>query len=168
MMLSSALGPKPLSLRIFCSWAAVRNASSESICSSSNSRRARLGPSPGSRVISTSPGGNFARSFTSAGISPVSASEITFSWMIAPIPGSSVARPWRARRGDRDRRLADRLGRVAVGDDPVDHGSVELVQIAELVKRLGDLDVGRIGRLLAGISAESVIVVRGCRGRLEA
>ena len=79
-----------------CSWAAVRSDSSESIPSSSNRRRARLGPRPGRRVISISPGGNFARSLTSAGISPVSASDMTFSWMIAPIPASSVARPSRA------------------------------------------------------------------------
>ena len=95
-MVSSAFGPNPFSVRIRCSSAAVRSASSESIWSSSNSRRARLGPSPGSRVISISPGGNLARSFTAAGIAPSSASASTFSWMIAPIPGSSVARPWRA------------------------------------------------------------------------
>ena len=93
---SSALGPNPLSARIFCSSAAVRSDSSESIPSSSYSRRARLGPSPGRRVIAISPGGNFARILTSAGISPSSASAMIFSWMIAPTPTSSVARPSRA------------------------------------------------------------------------
>jgi hypothetical protein len=44
----------------------------------------------------TRPGGNLARSLTNAGISPVSASASTFSWMTVPIPGSSVARPSRA------------------------------------------------------------------------
>ena len=95
-MLSSAFGPNPFSDRIRWSSAAVRSASSESIPSSSNSRRARLGPSPGSRVISIRPAGTSRRSLTAAGIAPSSASASTFSWMIAPTPGSSVARPWRA------------------------------------------------------------------------
>ncbi len=95
-MASSALGPNPFRPRIRCSSAAARSASSESIPSSSNSRRARLGPSPASRVISITPGGNLARSLTVAGIAPSSASAMIFSWMIPPTPGSSVARPCRA------------------------------------------------------------------------
>jgi len=43
--------------------------------------------------------------------------------------------------------VADRLGRVAVGHDAVDDGSVELVQISELVERRGNLGVGRLGHL---------------------
>ena len=58
--------------------------------------RARLGPRPARRVIATSPGGNLARSFSAAGIWPVSTSAWIFSCRVAPIPGSSVARPARA------------------------------------------------------------------------
>ena len=115
----------------------------ESIPSSSNSRRARLGPRPGRCVICTSPGGYFARSLTSAGISPVSASARTFSWIVAPIPGSSVARPARASAAIDCRRVPNRLGGVPVGDDPVDDRAVELVEVAELVERLRDLGVRR-------------------------
>ncbi len=64
--------------------------------SSSNSLRARLGPRPGSLVISTSPAGNFARSFSAAGIEPVSIRSTIFSWSVLPIPGRSVALPLRA------------------------------------------------------------------------
>ena len=46
-----------------------------------------LGSEPGSRVISSSPAGNLARSLAAAGITPSSASAITFSWMIDPDPG---------------------------------------------------------------------------------
>ena len=92
---SSNLGPKPLTPRSFCSAAAVRSASSESIPSSSKSLRARLGPRPGSRVRSISPGGNLARSFSAAGIVPVSSSALSFSSSVLPIPGSVVTRPSR-------------------------------------------------------------------------
>jgi hypothetical protein len=54
-----------------------------------------LGPEPGSRVMSTSPGGNFARSFSSAGIVPVSSRATSFSSSVLPIPGSVVTRPSR-------------------------------------------------------------------------
>ena len=47
-------------------------------------------------MIAISPGGNFARILTKAGISPSSARAMIFSWMIAPTPTSSVARPSRA------------------------------------------------------------------------
>ena len=43
--------------------------------------------------MATRPGGNFARSFSAAGIVPVSASATIFSCRVAPIPGSSFARP---------------------------------------------------------------------------
>ena len=43
--------------------------------------------------------------------------------------------------GHRHRGVADRLGGVAVGDDAVDDGPVELVQVSELVERGGDLGV---------------------------
>ena len=65
--------------------------------SSSKSLRARFGPRPGRRVISTSPTGNFARSFSVAGIVPVSTSAWIFSSSVRPIPGSDVTLPSRVR-----------------------------------------------------------------------
>ena len=46
--------------------------------------------------MSTRPGGNFPRSFSTAGIEPVSISATIFSSSVLPIPGSSVTRPSRA------------------------------------------------------------------------
>ena len=65
--------------------------------SSSKSRRAVFAPTPGTRVTSTSVGGNFAFSFTAAGISPVAISASIFSASVLPTPGTSVARPAAAR-----------------------------------------------------------------------
>jgi hypothetical protein len=45
--------------------------------------------------MSTSPTGNFARSFSAAGIVPVSSSATIFSSSVRPIPGSSVTFPSR-------------------------------------------------------------------------
>jgi hypothetical protein len=47
-------------------------------------------------------------------------------------------------RGDRDRRVAHRLGRVAIRDDPVDDRPIELIQVAQLVQSLGDLRIGGV------------------------
>ena len=58
-------------------------------------RRAFFGPRPGRRVISISPGGYFARSFSAAGIVPVSSSATSFSSSVLPIPGSEVTVPAR-------------------------------------------------------------------------
>ena len=63
--------------------------------SSSNSFRARLGPSPGRRVIASSPAGYFARSLTADGMSPVSSSATIFSSSVLPIPGNEVTVPLR-------------------------------------------------------------------------
>jgi thioredoxin 1 len=49
-------------------------------------------------------------------------------------------------RGHRDGRVADRLGGVAVRDDPVDDRAVELIQVTELVERGGYLGIGRLAR----------------------
>ena len=76
-----------------CCSAAARSASSPSTPSSSNRRRAFFGPMPGSRVTSTRPGGNFSRSLTADGMSPVSISATIFSCNVLPMPGISVARP---------------------------------------------------------------------------
>ena len=92
---SSNLAPNPLRVLSRCACAASRSACGESIASSSKSRRARLGPSPGRPVIASRPGGNRSRSFTAAGMSPVSSSARIFSSSVAPIPASSVTRPSR-------------------------------------------------------------------------
>lgn len=47
-------------------------------------------------MSSTREAGNFAFSFTAAGISPSSLSATIFSWIVSPIPCSSVALPARA------------------------------------------------------------------------
>ena len=65
--------------------------------SSSKSRRAVFAPRPCTRVTSISDGGNFAFSFTAAGISPVSIRASIFSARVLPTPGTSVARPAAAR-----------------------------------------------------------------------
>jgi hypothetical protein len=46
-------------------------------------------------VISTSPGGYFAFSFSADGIEPVSSRTFSFSSIVFPIPGSSVTVPAR-------------------------------------------------------------------------
>ena len=65
------------------------------MASSSKSLRAFFGPRPGSRVMSTSPGGYLPRSFSTAGMVPVSRSCRTFSSSVFPIPGSVVTVPAR-------------------------------------------------------------------------
>ncbi len=54
--------------------------------------------------------------------------------------GASLA----GQRRHRGRGLAHRLGRVAVGDDPVDDGPIELGEIAQLVQRGRDFGVGGV------------------------
>ena len=93
--------------------AASFRSSSEVTPSSSKRRRAVFAPRPGTRVTSIRVGGNFAFSFTAAGISPVSSRASIFSASVLPTPGISVARPGGGQLGDRDRALADRLGRGA-------------------------------------------------------
>ena len=46
-------------------------------------------------MTSISPGGNLARSLTSAGMSPVSSSARSFSSSVLPMPGTVVTRPSR-------------------------------------------------------------------------
>ena len=99
-------------------------------------------PTPGTRVTSIRVGGNFAFSFTAAGISPVASSASIFSASVLPTPGTSVARPCAGQLGDRDRALADRLGGGAVGEHAVFDRAVELVEDAQLFQRGGDLGVG--------------------------
>ena len=133
--------PSPLTSRSFSVSAAAFRSSIEAISSSSKSRRAVFGPTPGTRVTSIRVGGNFAFSFTAAGISPVSSSASIFSASVLPTPGTSVALPWRGELGDRDGALADRLGGGAVGEDAVFDRAVELVENPQLFQRGGDLGV---------------------------
>ena len=120
-----------------------RSDSSESIPSSSYSRRARLGPSPGRRVISISPGGNLRAQLDERRDRAVVGERedllLDRSRRPRELGGAALARERRHRHG----RLADRLGGVPVRDDPVDRGAVELVQVAELVEGGGDLGVRR-------------------------
>ena len=92
-MFSSAFGPSPLTSRILSASPAAFRSSIEEISSSSKRRRAVFGPTPGTRVTSIRVGGNFAFSFTAAGISPVAISASIFSASVLPTPGTSVARP---------------------------------------------------------------------------
>ena len=149
-----------------CWRAAVSSASSESIPSSSNRRRARLGPRPGRRVISSRPAGNFSRSADRLRDVAVleQRRELRLERRADPrqLGGATGAHE----RRDRGRGVADRLGRVAVGDDAVDDRAVELVEVAELVERRGDLAVRRVGHRVhkrrCAAMRRSVIVER-CR-----
>ena len=94
-------GRSPRTSRSCSPSAAARSASSESMPSSSKSLRARLGPRPGRRVMSISPGGNFARSFSAAGIVPVSSSATIFSSSVLPMPGQRRDLALARERGDR-------------------------------------------------------------------
>ena len=96
---------------------------------------ARLGPKPGRCMTEISPTGNFARSFTSVGMSPVSSSASSFSSSVLPIPGSSVTRPSRASCGDGHGGVAHRAGGVAVGDHAVLDRAVELVEVRRAPRR---------------------------------
>ena len=117
------------------------SSSSDAIPSSSKSLRARFGPRPGRRVISTRPGGYFAFSFSADGIEPVSSSALSFSSIVLPIPGSSVTVPARVISATDAPDLADRLRRVPVGEHAVDDRAVELVQVGELVEVESELGV---------------------------
>jgi hypothetical protein len=139
-----ASGRGPRTVRRRCASAASRSFASESMPSSECSSRARLGPRPGRRVIAIRPAGNFARSFSAAGIVPVSRAR-----------GSSPAACCRSRaarspagareRGDRHGRLAHGLRGGPVGEHAVHDRAVELVQVAQFLQGVGDRGVGRVG-----------------------
>jgi hypothetical protein len=95
-IVSSVLTPKPGTCRTRSSATAARSESSDATPSVSNSLRAFFGPSPGIRVISTSPGGYFALSLTALGICPVSSSASIFSAIVLPTPDKVVTLPCRA------------------------------------------------------------------------
>ena len=92
-------------------------------------------------MISTRPGGNFARSLSAAGMEPVVQQRVDLLGDGLADP-RELLHPARAGQlGHRPARLADRLGGVAVGHHAVDHGPVELVQARQLVEGLCDLSV---------------------------
>src|SRR5919202_523685 len=64
----------------------------------------------------------------------------------APDPGQLRYLALARQRGHRARRLAHGLRRVAVGEDAVYDGAVELVEVGQLVEEGGDRGVGWIGR----------------------
>ena len=102
------------------------------------------GPTPSSRVIATTPGGNFARSFSAAGIEPglQQRRQLLLERLAdaRQLGHAALAHHPRDRLG----RVADRLRGVAVGDDAVDHRAVQLVQVAELVERRRKVAVRRV------------------------
>ena len=116
---SSALAPKPGTSRSAARPRRPRcSSSSESTPSVSYSWRARFGPRPGRRVISTRPAGNFAFSLSAAGIEPrleqrvdLLGDRLADARQLAALPGVRELL-------HRGARLADRLRRVAVGERP--------------------------------------------------
>ena len=65
--------------------------------------------------------------------------------------------PLSRERGHRYRRVANRLGRIPVGDDPMDDRPVELRQVRKLVQRGGDFAVRRLGHYLCKASSTGTL-----------
>ena len=148
---SSDLRPEPFQLAdpVRASAAALRS-STVAIPSSSKRRRAVFVPSPGTRVTSISVVGNFAFSFTAAGISPGLQQGVDLFRQRLADAGDLGRAPGGGELGDRDRALADRLGGGAVGEHPVFDRAVELVEHAQLVQGGGDLGIGHRCNLTPG------------------
>ena len=92
-MFSSSFAPSPGSVRRRCSRAAVFSSASVVTPSSCQILRTVFGPSPGMWRNSTTSGGIVLRRLVSASISPLSTIWTILSWIVAPIPGSSLALP---------------------------------------------------------------------------
>ena len=106
------LRPQPAHVAHALGYAPPRAAPAASRCRArACSSRARLAPIPGSRVIATSPGGNFARSFSAAGIVPVSHQREDLLLQRLADPGQLRRAPLARQRADRHRRFADRPAR---------------------------------------------------------
>ena len=90
-------------------------------------------------MIATRPAGNFARSFSAAGIVPVSHERHDLLLERAADPLELGRAALARERRDRHGRFAHGFRRAAVGEHAVDDRAVELVQVAELLERLGDL-----------------------------
>ena len=85
--------PKPFTSFSWPLSAALRRSSIEVTPIWSCSNLARLGPSPGMRVTSTSPDGMRCFSLSAEGMLPVSSRVSIFSAIVLPTPASSTARP---------------------------------------------------------------------------
>ena len=142
---SSAFAPNPRSSRIFCSSAAARSASSESIAElvveppralRPEARQVHDREQPARELVAQLLGGRDV-----AGL--VEREDLLLEDLADPVElgDAAVARHLH----HRDRRLAHGLGRRAVGDHAVGDGAVEFVEVAELVERGGDLGVGQVG-----------------------
>ena len=108
------------------------------------SSRARLGPRPGRRVIAISPAGNFARSRSAAGSCRSRAARGSSPAASCRCPAARRA-PSRASAATETEASRTALRRGAVGEHAVDDRAVELVQVAELLERVGDRGVGELG-----------------------
>ena len=122
--------------------AASPRLSNESTPSVECSSRTRFGPTPGKRVIATKPGGILARSFSIAGIVPVSINARIFSCNVAAYARELSCLPFARQDGHRDRRLAHRSRAAAIGQHPVHDRPVQLVQVAQFLQGLGDRGIG--------------------------
>ena len=110
-------------------------------------------------MIASSPGGNFARSFSAAGIVPVSTQREDLLLQRPPMPGSSVARPSRASAATETDASRTALRGRAVGEHAVDDRAVELVQVAEFLERIGDRGVRQLG-LAHGLQSRAPAAAR--------
>ncbi len=75
----------------------------------------------------------------------MSSSARIFSWSVAPIAGSSVARPLRASAATDTDASRTRLCGRPVGEHAMHDRAVELVQVAQLFQGVGDRAVGQLG-----------------------
>jgi hypothetical protein len=88
-------------------------------CPSSSKRRGGFAPEPGTRVTSISVGGNFAFSFTAAGISPVSSSASIFLGERLADAGDLGRPPFGASSATETGLSRIAFARGAVGEHPV-------------------------------------------------
>ena len=98
---------------------------------------------PGCWRNSTTSGGIVLRRLVSASISPLSTIWTILSWIVAPIPGSSLALPSSASWATGPPRLAHARGRSAVGEHPEGRLAFDLQQVGQQLELLGHLRVAR-------------------------
>ena len=113
-------------------------------------------------MTSTSDAGNFAFSFAAAGISPVWTRSTILPCSVVADPRELGGLAGEGQLLDRYGAALDHSGGLAIGDDPVADGAVELVKGRELGHRGGDLGVahGASDSRLRGVSANSARVAR--------
>ena len=125
---------------------AARSASSESIAELVVEPARALGPEARQVRDRDQPGRVLARAASRRpGCRRSRSSAWSFSSSVLPIPAQLGRAALAGQRGHGHRRVAHRLGRVAVGDHAVLDGAVELVEVAELVEGGGDLGVREVG-----------------------